>query len=108
MYCPETIFICNNFLYVRHNGKGDVRWKWRPRQERYNIFRWEIGIFRKRYGGYRIKINEKGRANIILSNFIWSYLGGEKRHQHRYKKEIAERDARWAKEDAEILNNKEG
>jgi len=33
-----------------------------------------------------LRINEEGRANIRWSNFVWKYLGGERRFEKKQRK----------------------
>lgn len=71
MYCPETIKVCNDALFICHHGDGDVHWKYRPLRERINPLRYEIGFIRKERGGYRFYINKDGRWQLRLSEWLW-------------------------------------
>jgi hypothetical protein len=91
MFCPETTFACNRFISIWHNGNSDIQWKYRSLKERLNPLRWSVFLIRKKRG-YLIRINRDGRLNFHWSNFVWNYLGGEKRAEKRWAQERRQSD----------------
>ena len=71
MFCPETIRHDSAYLWVCHYGRGDVSWKYRPRSERWNPLRYEIGIRTNRKRPPRFWINRKGHLAGRWSNFVY-------------------------------------
>lgn len=71
MYCPETIKVCNDLAYIVHHGAGDVPWEYRSLAERWNPLRWEISLWRKPRGGYRVRLNYDGGWGRAISNGIF-------------------------------------
>lgn len=68
MYCPETYKFHKWGVWLCHYGRGDVRWYRRPRSERWNPLRYEIGFRRK---GVSYRFNKSGRAGAKFSNLIF-------------------------------------
>lgn len=85
MHCPETIIACQGWAYICHHGRGDVRWECRPRAERWNPLRYEVGLrWPHRNSPVRFRVNRDGKWNIAFSNLTWK-LWRKRRWESRQK-----------------------
>jgi hypothetical protein len=57
MYCPHTILVNNKFIFIMLHTSGDFNYiKDIPLKNWFQYWRWDIGFFRKKHGGYKFKI----------------------------------------------------
>lgn len=75
MDCPDYNIIRNNLIILTMHSDRDVPVKYVPKSHWLNPFRYELMLFHKRGGGYRININREGKANLKWSNLRWRLYG---------------------------------
>lgn len=71
MFDERSVFHNSAYLWIAHNGDGDVRWEYRPRSERWNPLRYEIGLRTNKQRGPRFWINKRAHWHRRLSNLLW-------------------------------------
>lgn len=57
MYQPHNIVICNSVIYLCLHTTGDYNFlRDVPWSQKLDLRRWQLSLFRKLHGGYRLRI----------------------------------------------------
>jgi len=59
MYCPHNLIACNKLFFIKIHTSGDYNYKHQiPKKEWFQLWRYELGLFQKPIGGYKLYINK--------------------------------------------------
>ena len=72
MHDEKSVFAWEGRIWIAHNGRGDIRWEYRPLTERLNPLRYEVGLrWPHRNAPVRWCINRNGKWHRAFSNLTW-------------------------------------